>query len=481
MPSDASYKRRYVGGRESTSYVLFSSSETFHINQFQTRFVVDVLKIDLAWNSLISMINGIWDIINDALLGAMVDKTYTRWGKFRPYLFAYATVGTVFTTLYWMTPLFFDKDPRNLGKAMYWLALAMILETFSTVHAISKTGLTGAISPNPEDRVRMYTKAELIAPIWQDIPGVAMGALVDMVNHNMLNTSMDSVYVSMGSITMISCGILALFFCIYGRERISQTMEKHNYREGLRTIIRNKPLLLLLLSELMGGFSTETWEFNYYGDVLGSQSLRNLIRVPGMPVSFMSYIYIHKARARFSIKWLWIFGNHLQDAFRFLVFLVGSIGGTYQKMLPMAFLLAGQNISRMGVLSLIKIIPQEITLDCLDYAEWRNGFRAEGAVLASRSMITKVVRNVVNSLTTLIMQATGYNLNAGFGQQSDYTKYAIFAMSFAVPAAMNLLGLIPKLFYDLTGEKREQMYRELAEMRKIRQAQYDQLTIVNEQ
>jgi len=48
-------------------------------------------------------------------------------------------------------------------------------------------------------------------------------------------------------------------------------------------------------------------------------------------------------------------------------------------------------------------------------------------------------------------------------------------MSFAVPAALNLLGLIPKLFYDLTGEKREKMYAELSEMRKLRQAEYEQL------
>jgi len=472
---EAAFKRRYLGGRESMSYVLFSSSKTFHINQFQTRFVVEVLKIDLAWNAMISLINGIWDVINDGLLGAVVDKTKTRWGKFRPFLFAFATIGTVFLTLYWMTPLFFDDNPRNLSKAAFWLALNMLLETFTTVRDISETGLTGAISPNPEDRIRMFTRAELIAPIWQDLPLLAMGALIDMVHHQILDISIDSVYISMGSLTMIACGILAMFFCVYARERISQSREKHSYRDGLRTIIRNKPLLLLLLSEIFGGFSSDTWEFNYYGDVLGSQSLRNLVRLPGGPVSFLSYTYIHKARAQFSMKWLWIVGQHAQDLMRGLVFAVGSVGGTFQRVVPMSILLATQNLSRMGALSLIKIIPQEITLDALDYAEWRNGYRAEGAIIAARSMIAKVVRNLVNSLTTWIMQATGYDLQAGFGQQSFQAQYAIFFMSFVVPAALGILGIIPKLFYDLTGEKRERMYTELTEMRKLRQTGYNDL------
>jgi len=476
MPANeaaASYKRRYVGGRESMSYVLFSSSKTFHINEFQTRFVVDVLKIDLAWNSVISLVNGIWDVVNDGLLGALIDKTYTRWGKFRPYLLAYSTIGTIFTCLYWLTPLLFDKDPQNLAKAVFWLVLAMILETFTTVRDISETGMMGSLSPCPDDRVRLYTRAEVIAPIWQDIPAGLMGVFIDLVNHKIMRASLDSVFVTMGTLTMAVCGVLALFFCVYARERITPSTEKHSYREGLRTIFHNKPLLVILLAEFLGGFSAETWEHNYYIDVLGSESLRNVIRLPGGPLSFVSYAYINKARSRFSIKWLWIVGQHLKDVLSLGVFALGSAGGLYQKVLPMSVLLGLRNLGYMGTLSLNKIPPREIILDALDYAEWNSGFRAEGTILTAKSMSTKIVRNIVNSLTTLIMKQTGYSLHAGFGQQSDQAKYALFAMSFGVPAAIGMLGMVPKFFYDLTGEKRTRMYEELAEMRKVRQKEYD--------
>ena len=468
-----SYKRRYVGGRESMSYVLFSSSKTFHINEFQTRFVVDVLKIDLGWNSVISLINGIWDVINDGLLGTLIDKTHTRWGKFRPYLFAYSTIGTIFTSLYWMTPLFFDKSLNNVPKAIFWLLLAMLLEAFSTVRDISETGMMSCLSPSPDDRVRLYTMAEVIAPAWQDLPAIAMGIFIDLVNHQMIDTSMDTVFIGMGTFTMVIGGVLALFFCVFAKERIAQSREKYSYREGLRTILHNKPLLLLLLCDFVGGFSAETWEHNYYIDVLGSESLRNIVRIPGAPLSFVSYAYINKARARFSIKWLWIVGSHLKDIFSLLVFGLGSIGGLYKKVLPMVGLLMVKNLCYMGTLSITKIIPREITLDALDYAEWKSGFRAEGTILAAKSMSTKIVRNVINSMTTLIMKGTGYSLHAGFGRQSERAKYALFAMSFGVPALMGLLAMIPKFFYDLTGEKRQRMYSELAEMRRIRQTEYD--------
>jgi len=473
MPSDASFRRRYVGGRESMAYVLFDSSKSFHIDEFKTRFVTDVLKIDLAWNSMINMLNGIWDIINDALLGALVDKTKTRWGKFRPWLLVDATFGTILTSLFWMMPLFFDKNPNNVSKAVCWLLLNMTLEAFSTVRGISETGLVSTISPNPDDRVRLYTIAEVISAIWESLPAIAMGALIDLVNHNKVSFSMDSAYVGMGVFTMVTAGLLALFFSVFARERITQASEKHNYREGLRAILRNKPLLILLLTDFFGGFSAETWEHNYYIDVLGSASLRNVVRIPGAPLSFLSYTYIDKVRARFHIKSLWIFGSHLKDLFSLLVFVIGSLGGIYDKVVPMVALLMLRNFAYMGTLSIVKIIPREIVLDALEYAEWHSGYRAEGTILATKGMIGKVTRNILNSLTTLIMQATGYSLNAGFGQQSRRAKYALFAMSFGIPALSGGLALVPKLFYDLTGEKRERMYRELAEMRRARQVQYD--------
>ena len=473
MPSDASYKRRYVGGREAVAYVLFDSSKSFHIDEFKTLFVTDVLKLDLKWNTVISLINAVWDIINDGFLGVMVDKTRTRWGKFRPYLFLYATVGTVLTSLFWLTPLFFDKNPNNMGKAVFWLLLHMLLEAVGTLRGFSETGLVSCISPSPDDRVRLYTMAELFSAIWESIPSVLMGLLIDLVDHDVVKFSMDSAYISMGVFTMVVSGILSLFFCFYAKERITQTREKFNFREGMRIILHNKPLLILLLSDFFGGFSAETWEHYYYKDVLGAASLRNIVRLPGMPFSFLSYTYLSKARGRFPIKALWIFGSHVKDLFSIAIFAIGSLGGIYNKVAPMVGMLMLRNLAYMGSLSIIKIIPKEIMLDSLEYAEWNTGVRAEGTIQATKGMVGKVVRNIVNSLTTLIMQATGYSLNAGFGQQSAKAKYAMFAMGIGIPGAAGLLSLVPKLFYDLTGEKRERMYRELAEMRKVRQTQYD--------
>lgn len=475
--AEQSYQRRYASGKESAAYIMFDSSKNFNINEYETRFVIDVMKLDLKLNSLISLINGIWDVINDSFLGAMIDKTSTRYGKFKPYLFSYVFPGTIVICLFWMAPLFLSGASKAT-MALVWLLIVMVREVFSTVRSIAETGLLAAITPNPSDRVRLYTQAEVVSSIWESIPQILMGLLIDLVNHKVINVSMQTVFVSMGVTTSVLCGILAVFFSIFAKERIMQSLEKHSYREGLRAIINNKPMLLIMISEFMSGFSVSTWEHNYYIDVLGSSSLRNIVTIPGAPLSFVSYSYINKVREKFSIKSLWIFGTHLKDVLALIIFVVGSMGGIgangiYRKVKIMLPLLMGRDILYKGTLSINKIIPKEILADSLDYCEWKNGFRAEGVLLSTKSMMTKIVRNIVNSLTTILMEQGGYSLSSGFGRQSDRTKYSLFVMCMFLPAIIGLFGIIPKLFYDLTGSKRDKMYAELSEMRRKKQQDYD--------
>ncbi len=46
-------------------------------------------------------------------------------------------------------------------------------------------------------------------------------------------------------------------------------------------------------------------------------------------------------------------------------------------------------------------------------------------------------------------------------RQSDDVQYYIFAIFSAVPMITSILCVIPMLFYDLQGEKRDRMYAEL--------------------
>ncbi|MBQ9850147.1 MAG: hypothetical protein IJO36_05570, partial [Clostridia bacterium] len=72
---------------------------------------------------------------------------------------------------------------------------------------------------------------------------------------------------------------------------------------------------------------------------------------------------------------------------------------------------------------------------------------------------------VMGSINSLVLKGIGYVQGATVGTQSDRTKWWIFALGTGVPIITGALGIIPKLFYPISAEKRDLMYAELRERR----------------
>ncbi|HZJ78356.1 MAG TPA: MFS transporter [Clostridia bacterium] len=468
--------RRYVGSRETMAYILFDVSKSFNINLYSERFVFDVLKIDLRLLAVVNFINTIWDVINDTFTGAIVDKTRTRFGKFKPYLIAFAIPGTIGTCIYWMMPVFFsDGDPMNSTKFFIWLLLALVREGADTFRLVAQTGFLSTITPNPIERTSLITKANLLSGfLGEQIPEILMGVLIDLVNHNIIKFTLKSVYVTMGLFTTIVSGVLALSFFIVGKERVPQSINPPSIKEGFKSILQNKPILLITLSEFLSAFSINAGMNNYFIDVLGSASIKNIVGVPGAIVSTISYTYIPWARKRFSTKLLWIVSGSWGDFLMSIVFFLGSIGGIgpnglYNKRSAMIPIIMAQETLFTMVMGLRRVIPQEIFNEAMDYCEWKTGFRTEGMTSTAKGLATKLVKSISGTIKPILMNKFGYNLKAGFGKQTYRTKYYLFAMCTILPFVTGILGIVPKFFYDLSGKKRDRMYDELFAQRLARQ------------
>ena len=78
--------RRYVGTKETVAYVVYDMSQSFNINAYSQRFVTNILQVSLKFQRIANVINGIWDVINDVLFGAIVDKTRTRYPRHNRYV-----------------------------------------------------------------------------------------------------------------------------------------------------------------------------------------------------------------------------------------------------------------------------------------------------------------------------------------------------------------------------------------------------------
>ncbi len=473
--------RRYVGTKETFAYILDDIAQSFNIGKYDDVFKMDILRIDFNFQAISNAVIGVWDIINDLFLAAIVDKTRTRWGKFKPWLVIYAVPGVILTTLFWALPLFMGE--QGVGSSTSRFAMYLLLQIFSNLAtsliSIVRTGMTSTITPNIVDRTRLITQANLLSGFVEKAPEILMGVLIDVVNRSISSTApnytstYNSLFVIGGTITAVVSGLFALFYAFVAKERVMQTVDKPSIFSGIKSVFNNKPLLLITLSEFLSAFSLNSGTNLYYINVLNFATMSTVVGIPGAVVSPISYSYVPWARSKFSTKALWIAGSHVDNLLMLGVFAVGSINKNYTKlgaMIP-AFML--RETIWMFFYGIKKVIPEEMRNEAIDYGEWKNGYRTEGMTGVAKGLVTKLVNTFKGSIQPLIFGWFGYEQGAGVGNQSERAQYALFWMCTLLPVVTGVLSIIPKLFYDLSGEKRDRMYRELYERRQLMQNDVD--------
>ena len=222
---------------------------------------------------------------------------------------------------------------------------------------------------------------------------------------------------------------------------------------------------MITLSEFLEGFKVGKGKINYYIDVLGSATYQTIVGIPASPVSTISYALVAPVRKRISTRAIWILEDLWTDCCWLAVFGIGSIGGMkkglYKNKWVMLPVFAIEEVLEMCVYGLRNVIPNELYNEAMDYCEWKNGYRAEAMTGVARGLVKKLQGIVMSSIQNLIMAEIGYIQGLSIGTQADSTKWWIFAMGTGVPVITGALGVIPKFFYNLNGEERDRMYREL--------------------
>ncbi len=462
------YDRRYVGNKETIAYLLNDFSNAFNINGYTDRFIWDVVKIDFKTNALVSLFTGAWDIINDPVIATIVDKTRTRWGKFRPYLVAFQIPMTLLGALYWLIPFLFPGTSGTfLPKLIYYFSFNVINETAGTFTSIAKAGYMTTITPHPNDRARLITMAELLTGyMGEDLPNYIMGILIDLINNNILKWKLQNVFLAMGLGTSIISSAFTLYFFIVSRERVMQSIEAPSVKQGLKAVINNYPVLLITLSDFLGGFSVGSSSTNYFIDVLGSATLQTILNLPSGLNGSISYAFVKPIRERFSTKAIWVFEDLYTRFWVILLFIIGSINKNYKKRLLMCILFGIQAWFDKWAFGIRKVVKAELYNEAMDYCEWKNGYRVEATIGVARNLISKIQNIVMNSAKSLILSAIGYEQGIAIGTQSDKTKWWLFALCTGVPQITGILAVIPKFLYPLSGNLRNQMYSELMQRRR---------------
>lgn len=158
---------RYVGVKENLAYGFANAGQVFGYNLvaggYLSLFFTKVFGIPGEAVATMILVLGIWDTINDPIMGGFIDKTRTRYGKLRPFLLFVPIPLSIATVMLFAGPEILADAKSTTVKIVYMYISYFIWEFFYTIGDVPFWGMSTAISPSPGDRTRAISSARFIS------------------------------------------------------------------------------------------------------------------------------------------------------------------------------------------------------------------------------------------------------------------------------------------------------------------------------
>ncbi|MBP3330227.1 MAG: MFS transporter [Clostridia bacterium] len=296
--SDSIYGKRYVGAKELVTLFVTAEVNKFNIEGYLSYFMLNVFGLDSRIIAAFAVATLAWDLVNDMLFAYIVDRTRTRFGKFKPW--AFITIGpyAIACIALWITPLFIGGQnwgPLSWQKIVIYCVISILKETIGTLYNCAVNGLDSTFTPSIDDKAALIAIDNIGG--FEKVPSYAMVLLLDLAAAGAIGISVENVYIFMGAGTAFvsALGMLA-HICII-KERIVQVEEKPKLSDGLRNFFGNKLQVCLSLSNFLSAFGSVGGPFSnmFWLDVMGSASLQVICGVPAAPLTYISYMYFQNS------------------------------------------------------------------------------------------------------------------------------------------------------------------------------------------
>ena len=401
------------------------------------KFYTDVVGVDIATIGALLLVMRSFDAISDPVIGALSDRTVSRWGRRRPYLM-FGIVPLVLS----IYALFVPPLALGPGAAAWWFGITlMIAFLLWTIVTVPYESLGPEISFDYDERTSILGLRDGLL-ILGTVCAAASPIVVAKVLH--LSATAADEREKFAAVALCYAPFLIAFcwICVAGVREHARTIAarptSNPWREA-RSLFGNRPFVILLASytvTALGGNLPATLIPYYVQYVIGDPDASSFLLLYFVTGVLLLPFWIWLAK-RIGKKAAWLWSGSLNAASFACVFFLGH--GQSQEF---AILVAISGIGFGATLAL----PSAMQADVIDYEELRSGHRREGEIIGVWSVAKKLAAALSVGMALPILGWVGYVPNA---VQTETVQFTLRAMYALVPAFLTLLGLVIALTYPL--------------------------------
>ena len=441
----------------------------------------------------------IFDAFNDPIMGSIVDRTRTKWGKCRPYLKWMAFPIAVMTIACFL-PVFQAKANSTfiivaiiyviwsvvytVADVPYWgLSTCMTNDTVVRGNLLTVTRLlctlgagivtvfvpviTGAVTGKYKYTEEMLEQIKLdkateIAAIVEN-----QGLSVDEAANTFVNTVIAGQEMANANTlkwTYFICAtvlvVLAIPMFFYGfkntKERFTADDNPPSFGHNLKLLFKNKELLLIVLSGVLGGARmvyTYTGGLYFAKYVLNNEGLYSIITLLVVPGGLVASLLVPWMSKKFTKKWAYVAVHIFGGVVMAIMYFVGY-DATWK------LIVAAIGLILLGIPQGVNnIITYAMIGDTVDYLEWKTGERGEGICFAMQTLINKVGMAVGAFIGVISFAAAGIDAETGYiSAEGARTLWNMLVLSGVISM---FACAVPMFFYKITEKRQAEMVAEI--------------------
>jgi GPH family glycoside/pentoside/hexuronide:cation symporter len=421
---------------------------------FLIYFQTDVLGIPPAWAGICYLVASVWDGMTDPLIGAVADRTRTRWGKYRPFLLFGSVPLAIGFALSFSAP-----DLPQAWLIAYSLATQLLVRAAYTTLAIPYSSLSAAITNDSEARTGLTGLRMQCA----FLGGIAVAYLMPALSAWFGSGHAKAAYGYAAAVigALATAAFLLCFASV--REPGAQGPAEcdrpvlppllADAREFLRVALRSGPVVRLLLGKILIVFALTMHTRNavyYLKYVLGAVDAVSYAMPLLTAASFFSVPLWVRIIGRVGKRTAWRAGAVATAMF------CGAIQAGTSPSLPFAiFLLCGVAASSTAfAVCFWAMLP-----DTIEYNEFQFGRRDEAKLFGVASFTQKIAMGLSAASAGMFLDDSGFVANAALRPEAVEAVRTTMGL---VPAVGAVLSFLVMRGYGLDSEEHGRIVRELA-------------------
>lgn len=470
---------------------------------FYFQNVICLPAMALGW---IMTIARIWDAINDPMMGTIVDKTHSKWGKCRPYLIIFPAIIGLVTILAFLNGNYATADTTTQKVLIVaWAAISYIAWGMCfTVCDIPLWGITSLMTEDENDRSKILGLARMVAGVG------GIGVLVVQIAQAVAGAfggDMQKGFIVTVIIMTVVATILFEFAGLFTRERVDKSEKSYTFKENFKIMFGNKPFRQILISGILRSpiqllmIVAMTLVTYYYanGNIMNILVYNDDGSLAGINVKILiglgcvaaglfvgqfvamgvTPLIIKKVEKK-TLYNIYSIAGAVPYALIFVFYKVsgGDLTTTFWSIIIGICMLFGS-----AAFGGINVLQSVMIADCVDYEEYYNGVRTDGVFFSGQSFITKLAAGISTIVSSAVYAFVGYSganvdkLNKAIENGANFLTYdggtgagkyaeAMFFLISIPPAIGMILSAIPTLKYAMTDAEHKEILSELVSRRK---------------